>query len=105
MRVCGLGGALEARIWRRAVHADIGPWIPGHRGYRVPGRGRTTLPCDDGRGQITGGHDHRRSMMETARWFGRARRMTARKRLAEVLWDTLYFGGWPARLGRQLGFQ
>jgi uncharacterized protein len=44
-------------------------------------------------------------MTEKARWFGRARRMTTRKRLAEMLWDTLYVGGWPARLGRPLGFQ
>jgi uncharacterized protein len=40
-----------------------------------------------------------------ARWFGRARSLTLKKRLMEVLYDGLYLFGWPARLGRPLGFQ
>jgi len=43
--------------------------------------------------------------MTRARWFGRARRLPLKKRMAEVWWDTLYRGGWPARIGRPLGFQ
>src|SRR5687768_12440616 len=43
--------------------------------------------------------------MPKARWFGRARRLTLKKKLTEVMWDTLYTGGWPTRLGRPLGFQ
>ena len=43
--------------------------------------------------------------MSRANWFGRARRLTLKKKAAEVWWDTLYRGGWPARLGRPLGLQ
>lgn len=43
--------------------------------------------------------------MSSPRWFGRARHLTPRKRLMEVVWDTLYRGGWPARLGRPFGLQ
>ena len=43
--------------------------------------------------------------MPKARWFGRARRLTAKKKLTEVMWDTVYAGGWPTRLGRPLGLQ
>ena len=43
--------------------------------------------------------------MSTARWFGRARNLTPRKRAMEVLYDAVYRGAWAARLGRPLGFQ
>lgn len=43
--------------------------------------------------------------MAKARWFGRARHLTARKRVMEVVYDVLYRGAWPARLGRPLGLQ
>lgn len=39
------------------------------------------------------------------RWFGRARRLKPRKRLAEVWWDTLYAGAWPARIAWRVGLQ
>jgi predicted MPP superfamily phosphohydrolase len=42
---------------------------------------------------------------DRARWFGRARHLTPRKKLAEVWWDTLYAGAWPARLARPMGLQ
>jgi uncharacterized protein len=40
-----------------------------------------------------------------ARWFGRARSLTAKKRFMEIFYDRAYALGWPARLGRRLGFQ
>ncbi|HEU4628251.1 MAG TPA: metallophosphoesterase [Gemmatimonadaceae bacterium] len=42
---------------------------------------------------------------DRARWFGRAKRLTTRKKLAEIFWDTVYVGGWPSRLARPLGLQ
>lgn len=42
---------------------------------------------------------------DRARWFGRARRLSPRKKLAEIFWDTVYAGAWPSRLARPLGLQ
>lgn len=42
---------------------------------------------------------------ERARRFGRARKLSPRKRAAEFLYDMLYRGGWPAALARPLGLQ
>ena len=39
------------------------------------------------------------------RRFGRALRMTPRKRLMEVVYDYAYLGGWPSVLARPLGLQ
>ena len=39
------------------------------------------------------------------RWFGRARHLTTRRRVAEVWYNVAYAGGWPARLARPLGLQ
>ncbi len=43
--------------------------------------------------------------MPPPHWFGRARHLTARRRVAEICYDVAYFGAWPARLARVLGFQ
>jgi len=42
---------------------------------------------------------------DRARWFGRARRLTTRRKIPEVLFEVLYSGGWPARLARLIGYQ
>jgi uncharacterized protein len=39
------------------------------------------------------------------RWFGRARHLTARRRVAEVCYDVAYVGAWPARIARPFGLQ
>ena len=39
------------------------------------------------------------------RWFGRARKLSPRKRAAEVMYDVLYRGAWPARAAWRLGLQ
>ncbi len=44
-------------------------------------------------------------MANRARWFGRARHLTLRRRVTEVWYDVIYRGAWPARLARLLGFQ
>ncbi|MDQ3950679.1 MAG: metallophosphoesterase [Gemmatimonadota bacterium] len=44
-------------------------------------------------------------MPHRPRWFGRALRLTRRRRLTEVWYDLAYRGAWPARLARLLGLQ
>ena len=43
--------------------------------------------------------------MPDPRWFGRARRLSPRMKAAEVMWDVLYRGAWPARAARRIGLQ
>lgn len=53
-----------------------------------------------------GGTDDREpvtNVRRRARWFGRARHLTARKKVAEVVYELAYRWGWPARLARPLG--
>jgi uncharacterized protein len=42
---------------------------------------------------------------DSPRRFGRALRLSARKRRMERLYDFMYFGGWPSWLARPLGLQ
>jgi uncharacterized protein len=44
-------------------------------------------------------------MSSRPRWFGRARHLTARRRITEVWYDVIYRGAWPARLARLVGLQ
>ena len=39
------------------------------------------------------------------RWFGRARRLSVGQRAAEVIYDVLYAGAWPARAAWRVGLQ
>lgn len=44
-------------------------------------------------------------MSDRARWFGRARGLSTRRKAVEVWWDTIYAGGWAAFAARMLGYQ
>ena len=44
-------------------------------------------------------------MSDRARWFGRARSLTTRKKAIEVLYEVVYVGGWAAAAARLLGYQ
>ena len=44
-------------------------------------------------------------MSDSPRRFGRALRLSAKKRRLERLYDYAYVGGWPSRLARPLGLQ
>lgn len=44
-------------------------------------------------------------MSGRARWFGRARSLTPRKKAIEVLYEVIYAGGWSAHAARFLGYQ
>ena len=44
-------------------------------------------------------------MTDRPRWFGRARRLSPRKRMAEVWWNTVYAGSWPSRVAWHVGLQ
>ena len=73
------------------------PWLPEGHNVSTPKRARKIASCLPIASQASP------PTSTMPRWFGRARHLSLRRKMTEVVYDVVYRGGWAARIARLLG--